>query len=166
MAFCGVLMAGLPIKLYLGIRDGKADGTSTSRIVAVDAGKTDCGNRKIFRVTAYDADCEICCGRYARIPVSSGQRRTASGHIITDADYGNLCAAPESYPFGTRILLEGFGEVVVRDRGGSIKKAGDTVAGEILKHDRIDILFRTHQEALNFGVKYLKGTIETEPRVR
>lgn len=167
VAFCGVLLAGLPIRLYLGIQNGKANDTPTNRIVAIDAGTKDQSNRKSnirkFRVSAYCA-CEKCCGRWGSVPVSSGCRKTASGHRIDPGgrDYGRICAAPKSYPFETRIMLTGYGEVTVRDRGGSIKAAGDAVAGKVLKYDRLDILMRTHEEANQFGVQYLTGTIIEE----
>ena len=39
--------------------------------------------RVLMDVSAY-CSCEICCERWAKIPVSSGKRTTASGHIIKE----------------------------------------------------------------------------------
>ena len=86
----------------------------------------------IYRVTAY-CPCEKCCGRF-----SDGI--TASGAPAK----GKLIAAPKSIPFGTWIDIEGYGYAEVLDRGGAIKG------------NRLDLLFPTHQEALNWGIEYLE----------
>jgi len=88
-----------------------------------------------FKVTGY-CPCVKCCGKSDGI-TASGVRATAN-HTI---------AAPSKYPFGTRIALDGYGTFVVEDRGGAIKD------------NRLDRFFNTHQEALNWGVKYCNGTV-------
>lgn len=87
----------------------------------------------LTRVTAY-CPCERCCGKWA-------DGVTASGHVIQPGD--KFVAAPKSIPFGTMLDIPGYGCVPVLDRGGAIKG------------NRIDCYFPTHQEALNWGVKYL-----------
>ena len=85
---------------------------------------------KNMEVTAY-CPCEKCCGKYA-------DDITASGAVAE----GFLVAAPPDIPFGTRLVIPGYNSglpVEVKDRGGAIKG------------DRLDILFPTHQEALNWG---------------
>lgn len=47
-------------------------------------------------------------------------------------------------PQGTKIMIEGYGEVVVEDTGGGIKGY------------RIDIYMEKHEEALIFGRKAVK----------
>lgn len=59
-----------------------------------------------YKITGYDT-CAKCCGKEDGI--------TASGVIAT---VGRTCAAPESIPFGTKLLIEGIGERIVEDRGG------------------------------------------------
>jgi 3D (Asp-Asp-Asp) domain-containing protein len=113
---------------------------------------------RIFRVSAY-CPCSTCTSsKLASVPIESGLRRTASGYRLKPdgSDSGRICAAPRNYPFGTRFDIPGIGVVVAEDRGGSIKAAGDTVAGKILVSDRLDVLFKTHREAKEFGVKYLE----------
>ena len=87
---------------------------------------------EIWRITAY-CPCKVCCGRFA-------DGITASGAPAK----GKLIAAPKEIPFGTWINIEGYGWAEVLDRGGSIKGK------------RLDLLFPTHQEALNWGVQYLE----------
>ena len=89
-----------------------------------------------MRVSAY-CPCEICCGPFA-------DGITASGVPAV----GRICAAPPEYPFGTVLDIEGYGEYVVRDRGG------------VIKGNRRSILFPTHAEAKAFGVQYLKVRIK------
>ena len=87
-----------------------------------------------YRVTAYCSG-PCCCGEYA-------DGITASGHKIKPGD--KFIAAPKSIPFGTWINIEGYGYAEVLDRGGAIKG------------NRLDVYFDTHQEALNWGVRYLE----------
>jgi 3D (Asp-Asp-Asp) domain-containing protein len=92
----------------------------------------------LMLVTAY-CPCPICCG-----PKANGI--TASGHPVTDND-GHFVAAPKNYPFGTMVTVPGYNNgqpVPVYDRGGAIKG------------NHIDIFFKTHQEALNWGKQYLQ----------
>ncbi len=89
-----------------------------------------------MRVTAY-CPCEKCCGQYA-------DGITTSGHKIQPNE--TFVAADKRYPFGTEMIVPGYNNnnpVKVLDRGGAIKD------------NRLDIFFPTHQEALNWGVKYL-----------
>ena len=94
----------------------------------------------IYKVTAY-CPLECCCGRYA-------DGTTASGHKAI----GKIVAAPRSIPYGTIISIPGYGQGIVRDRGGAIKG------------NRLDVLFTDkdgvsgHQRALNWGVQYLEVT--------
>ena len=91
----------------------------------------------LWRVTAY-CPCEKCCGRFADGITASGA--PAIGRII---------AAPSEIPFGTELFIEGYGYGKVQDRGGSIKGK------------RLDVLFPTHNQALEWGVKMLEVEIPT-----
>ena len=86
----------------------------------------------VYKVTAYCPG-SCCCGKYA-------DGITASGVPAV----GKIVAAPPSIPFGTELDIPGYGRAIVRDRGGAIK------------NNRLDVLFPTHQGALNWGVKYLE----------
>ena len=90
----------------------------------------------LFKVTAY-CGCPLCCGKW-----SDGV--TASGHRIKKGD--RFVAADKKVPFGTKLVIPGYNEnrpVTVLDRGGAIK------------NKRIDVFFDTHQEAKNWGVRWL-----------
>jgi 3D (Asp-Asp-Asp) domain-containing protein len=105
----------------------------------------------VMDVSAY-CPCAKCCGEH-----SDGL--TASGHPAE----GKLVAAPKTYEFGTEMRVPGYGQAVVRDRGGAIKTAGEwvrdvkigdrNVPDTRLSHDRIDLLFPTHDDALKWGRK-------------
>jgi 3D (Asp-Asp-Asp) domain-containing protein len=97
-----------------------------------------------MRVTAY-CPCPKCCGKY-----SDGQ--TACGHKIRPGDA--FVAADSKYGFGTEMLVTGYnsGEPVkVLDRGGAIRG------------DRLDVFFNSHEEALEWGVKYLDVKVRRGP---
>jgi len=91
-----------------------------------------------MKVTAYSADAASC------YPFADGQ--TATLHSV-EANGGFLVAADtDLLPFGTMLSIEGYndGKVVpVLDRGGAIKG------------NRLDLLFPSHKEALQWGVKTL-----------
>ncbi|MBE3040551.1 MAG: 3D domain-containing protein [Chloroflexi bacterium] len=86
---------------------------------------------QLYRVTAY-CPCKLCCGPKARGITASGTR----------ADHP-LVAAPPEIPFGTVLDIPGYGRVKAEDRGGAIKGL------------RLDVLFPTHKDALQWGVQYL-----------
>ena len=89
-----------------------------------------------MRVTAY-CPCPKCCGEY-----SDGV--TASGHKIRLGDA--FVAADNKYSFGTEMIIAGYknGEPVkVLDRGG------------VIRGNRLDVFFHSHEEALKWGVRHL-----------
>jgi len=89
-----------------------------------------------MRVTAY-CPCQKCCGEY-----SDGV--TACGHRIRPGDV--FAASDRQYPFGTEMIVTGYNNdqpIKVLDRGGAIRG------------DRLDLFFHTHEEALQWGVKYV-----------
>lgn len=61
---------------------------------------------------------------------------------------GTIAADTRYYPFGTRMYVPGYGWGRVEDRGGAIKG-----------RDRIDLYFKSHQEALEWGRKRLRVEI-------
>lgn len=74
--------------------------------------------------------CSSCSGGYGG--------KTASGSGV----YVGAVAAPPEIPLGSKIMING-NVYTVEDRGGYIKKVGDTY--------RIDIYVPSHQEALSKG---------------
>lgn len=111
---------------------------------------------RLVTVTGY-CNCGKCCGwkrswfgfgppvyDYGKL---KGKRKrvgiTASG---TRARHGTLAADPKLFPFGTKLVIPGYGTGVVEDVGGAIKG----------RH--IDAWFPTHEEALRWGRKRLSVT--------
>lgn len=96
-----------------------------------------------MRVTAY-CPCPKCCGQY-----SDGV--TASGLKIQPSDV--FVAADKRYSFGTEMIISGYNNgqpVKVLDRGGAIQG------------NRLDVFFHSHQEALEWGVRYLDVKVHRE----
>ena len=69
---------------------------------------------------------------------------TASG---TRARPGTIAADTSLYPFGTIIHVPGYGYGRVEDRGGKIKG------------QRLDVFFRSHQQALKWGRQKKRITV-------
>jgi len=97
--------------------------------------------------------CGTCCGWkrnwllrpvYSYGPLKGKPKKvgmTASG---TKARRGTIAADTRIYPFGTVIYIEGYGYGKVEDRGGGIKG------------QHVDLFFRTHDQALEWGRKTLE----------
>lgn len=64
---------------------------------------------------------------------------------------GTIAADTDFYPFGTEIFIPGYGWGVVEDRGGGIRGP-----------QHIDVFFRSHKRALNWGRKRLRVEILSE----
>lgn len=89
-----------------------------------------------FKLTAY-CPCVKCCGKCDGI--------TATG---TKAKQGRTIAVdPDVIPYGTKVMING-NEYIAEDCGGAIKD------------NHIDIYHTSHNDALNFGVKYENVYIE------
>ena len=90
-----------------------------------------------FCLTAYCA-CTQCCGAYATGTTASGTTATANRTIAVDTSV---------IPFGTEVVING-NTYIAEDTGGAIDG------------NRIDIFFDSHQDALNFGVRYAEVFIK------
>lgn len=88
-----------------------------------------------FLVTAYCA-CYECCGKTDGI--------TASGTVATQGR--TIAVDPDYYPYGTEIILNG-NTYVAEDCGGAISG------------NDIDMYFDNHQDALEWGIRYVEGVV-------
>ena len=108
-----------------------------------------------MEVTAYSSDQESTNWRRGRLffwraYVASGPNKgrrkivglTSSG---TWARYGTIAADTRYYPYGTVMIVPGYGRGVVEDIGGAIKGP-----------HRIDVYFKTRRRALKWGRQTLK----------
>lgn len=82
--------------------------------------------------TAY-CPCKKCCGKYADGITAIGKKASTKG----------IAVDKKIIPLRSMVQVPGYGTVMADDVGGAIKK----------KH--IDIRFNSHQEALNWGRKYI-----------
>lgn len=108
-----------------------------------------------MEVTAYSSDQESTNWRRGRLLfwrayVASGPNKgrrkvvglTSSG---TWARYGTIAADTRYYPYGTVMIVPGYGRGVVEDIGGAIKGPR-----------RIDVYFKTRRQALKWGRQTLR----------
>ena len=96
----------------------------------------------MMTVTAYSPDERSCAG--------SADGITASGYSVYTNGMKLAAADTTVLPFGSLITVPGYdaGNVVpVLDRGGAIKG------------NRLDVLFPTHEQARQFGVKKVQVTV-------
>lgn len=83
-----------------------------------------------FKLTGY-CRCVRCCGKSDGI-TSTGVKARAGRTIAVD---------PRVIPYGSKVIINGK-TYIAEDCGGAIK------------NNKIDIFFNTHEEALEWGVKY------------
>ena len=92
-------------------------------------------------VTAY-CPCPKCCGKHATGLTASGKP--------TSSNNGRFVAAPADLPFGSKVSVPGYNHgrpVPVLDRGGAIKGT------------RLDVFFPTHDEARQWGRRWVAVTV-------
>ena len=112
-----------------------------------------------MEVTGYSTDPESTGWRrglifFWRAYVTGGPNRgkrkvvglTSSGEW---ARYGTIAADTRHYPYGTVMIVPGYGRGVVRDRGGAIKGP-----------NRIDVFFKTRKRALQWGRRNLNVRVK------
>ena len=92
-------------------------------------------NLGTFKISAY-CHCSQCCGKSDGI-TATGTKVTANRTIAVD---------PRVIPLGSQVMIDG-NIYVAEDTGGNIKG------------NRIDMYFPTHQEALNWGIRYKEASI-------
>ena len=92
-------------------------------------------------VTAY-CSCHKCTGKH---PGDQGYGITASG---TRAQYGTLAADWDMFEPGTRLIVPGYGEGIVEDRGVAIKGR------------KLDVWFAEHSTALAWGRRQVRVRVE------
>lgn len=97
----------------------------------------------LMKVTAY-CPCEKCCGEDADGVTSTGKNARVTFGVAAD---------PKVIPYGTKLLIPGVGIRKVDDTGGDMRKS----ARQGIYH--IDVRFHSHEEALRFGVQWLKVKI-------
>jgi 3D (Asp-Asp-Asp) domain-containing protein len=123
-------------------RERREESAKASTAVAA-AIKTGTVHIRVIRmeVTAY-CPCKICCGPKAQGITASGKR--------VDYNHGMFVAADTNVlPFGTKLLIPGYSgaPVEVIDRGGAIKG------------NKLDVFFPTHQQALEWGRRFVMVTV-------
>ena len=95
-----------------------------------------------MEVTAY-CPCTKCCGENA-------QGITASGRDVSYTNSRFVAADTTVLPFHTKLIIPGYhngATVEVIDRGGAIKG------------NKLDLYFPTHEEALQWGRKWIDVTV-------
>ena len=102
------------------------------------------GEAMLFTVTSY-CSCRICCGAYSP-EVTGRPAHTATG---TEPQEGRTIAVdPSVIPYGSHVVIEGFGTYIAEDCGGGVKG------------NHIDMYFENHEDAIKFGRRQLYVTIE------
>ena len=90
----------------------------------------------VINASAYTAAADECGGKSDGI--------TASGLKVEEK---RTLACPPSYPFGTKVKIDGMGEFRCEDRGGAIKG------------NKFDIYMETKKEAFSFGRRNLVAEV-------
>ena len=94
----------------------------------------------IFKLTAY------CCENYPHICNDGDSSTTATGTTPTPGR--TIAVDPNVIPYGSEVIINGH-SYIAEDCGGAVKG------------NRIDIVFSTHEEALQFGVRYAEMYVKS-----
>ena len=86
-----------------------------------------------------------CKENYPHICNDGESTYTSTGTIATPGR--TIAVDPNIIPYGTQVEIEGVGVRIAEDCGGAIKG------------NRIDLLFDTHEEALEWGMQTRQVTI-------
>jgi 3D (Asp-Asp-Asp) domain-containing protein len=78
-------------------------------------------------------------------PVDPGYCVTASGYRLRPGD--KVVAMGKKYPFGTQVMIPGYGLATVRDRGGAISD------------NHVDLYFERLEDALRWGRRMVTATV-------
>lgn len=70
----------------------------------------------------------------------------------TSPGFEYVAVDPSKIPYGTKLLIPEYGEVIAADTGGALRNY-DKVA--------IDVFFETYEDAMNWGVQFLEVKILT-----
>lgn len=90
-------------------------------------------------VTAY-CPCKICCGKHA-----NGETSLGDNAYVLDG----VAADPKAIPYRTDLWIPGVGVKEVDDTGGAMRQSWK----KMIYH--IDLRFKDHQSALNWGRRWL-----------
>lgn len=90
----------------------------------------------VFEATAY-CSCRKCCEKSDGI--------TATG---AKAGPGTIAVDPEVIPLGGKVYIDGMGYFRAEDTGG------------VIRGNKLDIWFPSHEEALEFGRKQVRVRIK------
>ena len=101
------------------------------------------GTAILYTVTAY-CSCRICCGSYSP-EVTGREPHTATGTVPQEGR--TIAVDPSVIPYGTSVMIDGYGVYVAEDCGGAIRG------------NHIDMYFDSHEAALQFGTRRLYVTI-------
>ena len=89
----------------------------------------------VCKTTAY------CSENYPHICNNGNSSRTATGTVPTPGR--TVAVDPKVIPYGSEVIINGH-TYIAEDCGGAIRG------------NRVDILFATHREALQYGVRYVE----------
>jgi len=111
-------------------------------------GRTGYVSKQYVVKTAVKAAAEFIVEATAYTPFESSSGMTAAGYNIRKNPNMKLIAVdPKVIPLGTKVWVEGYGEAIAGDTGGAIKGR------------KIDVLFPTVKQALQWGRKNVKVRI-------
>jgi len=121
--------------------DLKAFEDTTARIVYRGGPKFKAD--KIDRLVQEQTMAMLATG-YSAHPKSTAPYDDGFSALGLPAGYGLVAVDPQVIPLGTRLYVEGYGYAIAADVGGGIDGR------------QIDLCFDSHQDALNFGRRWVK----------
>lgn len=136
-----VAMALLFMQVVAEHSAGASQINSQQAVVMPAAAESLQGRQVTLEATGYTCGPEST-GKH---PSSPDYCQTASGYRLKPGD--KVAAMGEKYPFGTSVVVPGYGVAIVRDRGGAVSD------------NHIDLFFEQHEDALKWGRRMVTVTV-------
>ena len=157
LAAAAVLLGVVAVGASMDMSGGRSPAANPEIAETVDVQ----GETQELLVTGY-CNCGTCCGwrkkwfffgrpvyNYGKMKGSSKKVGvTASGRV---AAKGTIAADTSVFPFGTKMIIPGYGPGIVQDVGGSVKGS------------HIDIWFPSHKAATAWGTRKIKVKVMRSP---
>jgi len=92
---------------------------------------------------------QVKCSAYSPLTNESGICADSTPTVTstgTRPSYGTIAVDARKIPYGTLLYVEGYGLGVASDTGGALRR---------YKGTQIDLCMQSHDEAVQWGVKYM-----------
>lgn len=121
---------------------------SSKKVLNVSSNSKTSGNNVIAPSTASGRTLNVKATAYwAENGINNTYTASGTKAVRSPSGFSTIAVDPNIIPLGTKLYVEGYGNAIAADKGSGVKG------------NFIDVFFYTREEAIQWGVKYLKVQI-------